>query len=379
MKKNMWILLVLSFGLVSACPVWANPNVKVTIEEKGKKIAGLGEEITLTVTGLEDLKKEAEQKKKAIIPCVNGLPLKGIKSYLVDKDTMKFFLIRTPESKDAWKALLDQKNGFFTRKASISVGLEDGLPVETEVNDFQIVVIQKWRFYFLAAVFLFFLILLLWLARGSEILRNSGPKPEGGKKRTYSLGLSQMAIWFVIIIGSYLFLWLSTGDLGTLTDSVLGLMGISAGTAIGAAIIDSGKRTVATTEREKLQAERDTLTANLKALEEKIATDPKLNELKAEKLKASARIQEIDDQLNNLPAVEKGVPSQGWLFDVLSDVNGISFHRFQMLAWTFVLVIIFLTEVYNNLKMPEFSGTLLGLMGISSGTYIGFKFPEKNY
>jgi hypothetical protein len=27
--------------------------------------------------------------------------------------------------------------------------------------------------------------------------------------------------------------------------------------------------------------------------------------------------------------------------------------------------------------MPEFDTTLLGLMGISSGTYIGFKFPEK--
>jgi len=27
--------------------------------------------------------------------------------------------------------------------------------------------------------------------------------------------------------------------------------------------------------------------------------------------------------------------------------------------------------------MPEFSTTLLGLMGLSAGTYIGFKFPEQ--
>jgi hypothetical protein len=26
--------------------------------------------------------------------------------------------------------------------------------------------------------------------------------------------------------------------------------------------------------------------------------------------------------------------------------------------------------------MPEFSGTLLGLMGISAGTYFGLKIPE---
>ena len=69
--------------------------------------------------------------------------------------------------------------------------------------------------------------------------------------------------------------------------------------------------------------------------------------------------------------------SKGFVRDVLSDGGGYSFHRFQIFAWTIVLGIIFVSSVYNNLTMPEFSATLLGLMGISSGTYIGFKFPEK--
>jgi hypothetical protein len=35
--------------------------------------------------------------------------------------------------------------------------------------------------------------------------------------------------------------------------------------------------------------------------------------------------------------------------------------------------------VYRDLAMsPEFSTTLLALMGISSAGYIGFKLPEKN-
>ena len=42
-----------------------------------------------------------------------------------------------------------------------------------------------------------------------------------------------------------------------------------------------------------------------------------------------------------------------------------------------VLGDIFGVSVYGNLAMPEFSSTLLGLMGISSGTYIGFEFPEQ--
>jgi hypothetical protein len=37
---------------------------------------------------------------------------------------------------------------------------------------------------------------------------------------------------------------------------------------------------------------------------------------------------------------------------------------------------VFVRLVYNDFAMPEFSPTLLGLMGISSGTYLGFKFPE---
>ena len=61
----------------------------------------------------------------------------------------------------------------------------------------------------------------------------------------------------------------------------------------------------------------------------------------------------------------------------MTDASGYSFHRFQIFAWTIVLGIIFVSSVYNNLTMPEFSTALLGLMGLSSGTYIGFKFPEK--
>jgi hypothetical protein len=39
---------------------------------------------------------------------------------------------------------------------------------------------------------------------------------------------------------------------------------------------------------------------------------------------------------------------------------------------------IFVIGVYRDLAMPEFGGTLLALMGISSAGYVGFKFPEKN-
>ena len=67
---------------------------------------------------------------------------------------------------------------------------------------------------------------------------------------------------------------------------------------------------------------------------------------------------------------------KGGLPDLLAENNVISFHRFQIFVWTLILGIMFVASVYNELAMPAFSATLLGLLGISAGTYIGFKLPE---
>lgn len=62
--------------------------------------------------------------------------------------------------------------------------------------------------------------------------------------------------------------------------------------------------------------------------------------------------------------------------ELFSDGNGWSLHRVQMGVWTLVLGFVFVSKVLENLAMPEFDVTLLALMGISSGTYLGFKIPE---
>jgi hypothetical protein len=53
----------------------------------------------------------------------------------------------------------------------------------------------------------------------------------------------------------------------------------------------------------------------------------------------------------------------------------VDFHRFQMMTWTLILGVIFIFGVFQQLAMPKFDATLLALMGISSGTYLGFKWP----
>ena len=44
---------------------------------------------------------------------------------------------------------------------------------------------------------------------------------------------------------------------------------------------------------------------------------------------------------------------------------------------TVVLGIVFVRSVYRDFSMPEFDPAILALMGVYSGTYVGFKFPEK--
>jgi hypothetical protein len=69
--------------------------------------------------------------------------------------------------------------------------------------------------------------------------------------------------------------------------------------------------------------------------------------------------------------------NRSWHLDLLSDENGVSLHRLQMAVWSIALMAVFVRAVHTDLLMPEFDATLLGLMGISSGAYIGFKFPER--
>ena len=85
----------------------------------------------------------------------------------------------------------------------------------------------------------------------------------------------------------------------------------------------------------------------------------------------------LEEKRDAARRVLKGPTTEGFLNDLVRDKRGVSFHRFQIVVWTVVLGFVFVTEVYQSLAMPEYSATLLSLMGITGGTYLGFKFPER--
>ena len=76
-----------------------------------------------------------------------------------------------------------------------------------------------------------------------------------------------MAVWFFVVIASYIFIWLVIGEADPLTPTVLGLIGLSAGTALGAAFVDSSKQVELETKQKNLVMEERKIDAEVSALD----------------------------------------------------------------------------------------------------------------
>jgi uncharacterized coiled-coil protein SlyX len=298
-----------------------------------------------------------------------------------------FDIERRPDSPDltreSWGKLLGRpfwKDKGWTYKVPVSIGYADEAPIPTNVDGdkkWPLVVVNQVGFWIFLVAFLLSLYLFWWLARHRGILRDPCPDlpPE---QRPYSLGRTQMAFWFFVIAASYVLIWLITSDRNSLTEQALGLLGISTATALGAAVVGASKSSADDSKKKALEQEGATLEARLAQLPAERAAQPdKLTDLNKEEADKTARLEQVNKELDALTKQAVPQKSEGFFTDLLSDAEGISLHRFQMAIWTVVLGIIFVAAVYNNLAMPELSSTLLALMGISGGTYIGFKFPEK--
>jgi hypothetical protein len=161
----------------------------------------------------------------------------------------------------------------------------------------------------------------------TEILKDTSVQPDGQKP--FSLARTQFALWTLIIFCCFIYLWgeqelvINKVKLGS---TALILLGIGTGTAVfGKAIDESDKR-------------------NLVA--------------------------------GNIRALTQNSPSEGFLYDILSDRDGISLTRFQNIIFTVTLMIGFVVSVAKFHAMPIFDDTLLILSGVSSAGYLGVKLNE---
>ena len=374
----------------------ATPNDSSVVPAAAPKVIGVDEILELngiarvTVANLKAWSATNDPGK--LVPFIDGRAIRGNYPEEIHPGNgrLYFHLKITPENKELWTDLLDSPDS-IQRPVRFSVGLEDHSPFDSvydESHPIQMTVISPVSGAIAMIVALLTLVLFVRLARKTSIIREPGPAPLDGSAKAYNLGRTQMAFWFFLIYVSYLVIWLVTDMLDTITPSLLGLMGISAGTALSEALIDSGKDTARSEQRRDLSAQRQSLEQTVADLQcRRTGSDAKStmphddfanhDSLDKQLQAARMRLAQINHQLASLESTKAVCATRGFLRDVLADCHGYSFHRFQIFAWTIVLGIMFMSSVYNSLSMPEFSATLLGLMGLSSGTYIGFKFPEK--
>ena len=288
------------------------------------------------------------------------------------QDYLKFDLELEPNvNRDQWIKILWTVRE--TRGHQINIAVGD--PTRKEVFESQkFITFNVYPSYtpWVVAGLVFIAIAMIGLGWRTNLLRMPGPST--ATNLPFSLGLVQMAWWFYLVVACFIYIWLVTGEYNTLTEGVLALMGISAATGLGAAFVETQKREGADTQRTALLSQQHALQSRITDIAN---ANPQAGSSLDQELQAKkSDLAKVTADIALLPAPPPTPVSKGFIQDMLRDGDGVKFHRFQIVVWTGVLGIVFIRLVNKDLAMPEFSAMLLGLMGLSSGTYIGFKFPE---
>lgn len=322
------VLMSISLSQAAQDTLKIDSTVSITSVENfctKQKVVGLGDYIELKINNLNKLFSSEKNQTSSLVLYINNVPMHGIQPIFIDtnQNLAVFQLNRTDSTKKVWDIFYDKKaRKEFIKPVSVSVGLNDIGAIKGQPGNILLKLFNKtWRLTMLI-LYVIMLVIFGFLAKKSNLLRDGNlseidPKTNKQKLASYSLAKSQLAIWTLIIVGSIGYIFSTTGELPVISGSTWILLAISIGTTAGATII---------------------------------SLDPKK-----------------DTQLKE---------SINWITDILSDNNGVSTHRFQMLIWTVFLVIYFMCRVYMNLDLPQLGTELLALMGISNGTYLGLKVSE---
>jgi hypothetical protein len=388
----------------------------------------LGQTLTVKVSDFNAFDEQLRADCKEGTPCqekqiglfVNRKEIRGLPSTTNPKaNEIQFRLLRRDaipeygeEVDKQQKALWAELFGFRDTWAqgilvNVSVGPSGGKPIESNVLPVTLVRLES-NYWLLWYCVLLAVILVLYAVGINNGLFSDRGSTENGPA-ALSLARLQMGLWFFLVVAAFLFIWLVIGELPTIPPSVLTLIGIAGGTTLGAGMIDTSKRAQASAKVQSEQAkqksatdlktaieakikERDQIKASLETQTVEQQPNVALSELKKQNFSdLSKQIEGLEAELRTvetqLPALKESSTTarvqslavhKGELFaDLFMDGGGWSFHRVQMGIWTLVLSFVFVGKVLENLAMPEFDASLLALMGISSGTYLGFKFPEQ--
>lgn len=362
--------------------------VKAVEWREGGDAVGLGDAIVVTLNGYEAWRRSNEVK--SLVLYLDGHPVATSSRPGAATDQLVFDLAWRQDSAAQWAAILGKPES-AARRAVVQVGVDKLIPFKGALP-LQIQAFHGIRIAIFVVLLLGLSIIFFHLAKKSDLLRDGPIVPAVGR-RCFSLGRTQMAAWFLVVVAAFLFIWVVTGTYQPLTPQVLTLIGISGGTALSAAFIDANKQAAIDNQAKSLRSERLKVETEIAALKATIGQTQAridsaaqsvdttglrgaLTQAVSELAAKEARRDQAQAELEAVGSALMPRSSAGFWKDIVSDENGVGFHRFQIVAWTLVLMLIFGFAVYETLGMPTFPAELLALMGISAGTYLGFKIPE---
>lgn len=326
MKKiAQMLMLQLLFGvfvLRFACAQQAPTVTSFSNITNNSSCIILGNHIALKVSNIDSL-MSLQNDTGTLMLFIDGIAMTGIKANSVNLDSgIVNFTISRSDDNDPWDAFYVSplpKN--WRKSVRLSVGYQQTGAIYSQVNNIVLIIIRR-GYFWIAILCILFILALFYYANKRGLLKDKSNQILIDKP--YSLGRTQLAIWTLIVSISYIFIALVTGELAPLSNSTLLLLGISSATTLAAGMIDT------------------------------------------------------NDILNNKVRTQNADKCQGFITDILSDENGVSTHRFQMVVFNVILGVFFIKQVFSQLQMPDFDNNLLLLMGISNFTYAGIKINENN-
>ena len=367
---------------------------------------------------------------------LDGQQVQGLDEVRYDalRHAFGFRLTRGDKNESLWKSLLGSPtNSHRTvtvalRHEGMNGSSQSAIYGSHGSATFSLQVFSPSWFWIAVVVVALLLALFVGTTRRTTILRDTLLPQLPANEQPFSLGRCQMAFWFILVFACFIFLYVMLWDYNTVSGQALALMGIASTTALASVAVDIYKDSPADAANRALQAlgiktpadllrigveidnrvaqvsaavtKRDNLRAA--AVAAKAASDQVANDLNATadqkgaaaKAAKAAAAQadaadrdlmtlqgEIQDRRNIVRTYGHTVApfrSESFFRDLTTDLNGPTVHRLQVLIWTLALGGVFVVGVYRDLAMPNFSGTLLALIGISGAGYVGFKYPEKN-
>lgn len=311
-------------------------------------------------------------------------------SPLAEYEWFRFRLVEDSKSVDAWNEL--RQSGLYRHDVNFTLVTTIGdrllqLPTTIQRNAGAQPPADADRFLLQIAspcltavawgVFALILVILFALSIRTDIISDTSGVRRADGIRPYSLSRAQMAFWFLVIIWASLFLWIATGSWHILNDTCLWLIGIGSATALGSALIAANPKTAGTDDYPLVRQRGKKLEKFKTELDQEIqkANTPVAGETQQQTDARVKRLGALQKQKEDLQRMPQTGPTR-LLHDWLTDGDSYSFHRYQMLAWTLVLGVFFIIRVTSRWDLPTFDGITLALLGITSGTYLGFKLQQ---